>query len=273
MMCMVGILTMVSGGISQKSHPGKEETKIHVFIATSLGGPMEEIKKEYQKNHPEVNITYNADSSGTLLTQIQEGHECDIFFCAATKQMDVLEREGYVTKGTRKDLLKNQLVLITAKDSGTKVTAFSNLNRAKSMALAGGSVPAGKYTRTILVKLGLLPHVEDPSVYTSEEISQILHGVEINECSNVSKVTEAVKEGANEIGTVYYSDAYLVKDQVSIIDSADASLTGEILYPVAQLENKEADESQRKEVTDFLSYLLSEDAKTIFEQYMFHYVG
>ena len=72
---------------------GEEETEIQVFIAASLNTVMTEIAEKYNEEHPNVKITYNADSSGTLLTQIQEGYECDIFFSAAQKQMDDLEAD------------------------------------------------------------------------------------------------------------------------------------------------------------------------------------
>lgn len=244
-------------------------TEIQVFIAASLSGAMDEIMTMYNETQPNVKIIYNADSSGTLLTQVQEGYECDIFFSAAMTQMNTLESEGYLVDGTKKNLLSNQVVLITSKGSNTKVTGFDNMNLAKSMALAGGSVPVGKYTRTILMNLGLLKAVDDTSVYTSEEVSKALGGIEINECGNVSKVTEAVKEASNEIGTVYYSDAYSVKDDVDIISYADKALTGDIIYPVARLNNSEADDLQKKAADDFLSFLSTDEAKAVFEKYMF----
>lgn len=251
------------------STEAEAESEIQVFIAASLSGAMEELKNLYTKKHPNITITYNADSSGTLLTQVQEGYECDIFFSAAPTQMNTLEEEGFLVDGTRKNLLNNQVVLITPKGSGTKVTGFDNMNLAKSMALAGGSVPVGKYTRTILMNLGLLEAVEDTAVYTTEEVSKALGGIEINECGNVSKVTESVKEGSNEIGTVYYSDAYSVKDDVDIIAYADKALTGDIIYPVAMLNNTEADDSQKQAAADFLAFIETEEALAVFEKYMF----
>ena len=70
------------------------ETEIQVFIAASLNTVMEELAEKYNETQPNVTITFNADSSGILLTQIQEGYECDIFFSAAQKQMDDLEADG-----------------------------------------------------------------------------------------------------------------------------------------------------------------------------------
>ena len=63
---------------------------------------MEEIRADYEELHPEINILYNADSSGTLQTQIEEGAQCDLFFSAATKQMDELQEGGYLVDGTVK---------------------------------------------------------------------------------------------------------------------------------------------------------------------------
>lgn len=246
-----------------------EETEISVFIAASLSGAMTEIADLYNETHPEVTILYNADSSGTLMQQIEEGAACDIFFSAATKQMNQLENDGYIVDGSRVDLLGNKVVLITGKDSNTEVTGFDDLDKATNMALADGSVPVGKYTRTILVNNGTLESTDDVSAITATEISEALNDLEINECSNVSKVKEAVKEGSNEIGTVYFSDAYSVKDDVVILAEADTSLSGDIIYPVALVTNDEATEAELKAAADFLTFLQGEECLTIFENYMF----
>ena len=143
------------------------------------------------------------------------------------------------------------------------------MNLAKDMALAGGSVPVGKYTRTILMNLGLLETIEDSAEYTTEQVAEVLGGIEINECGNVSKVKEAIKEGSNEIGTVYYSDAYSVIDDIDIIATAEKDLTGDIIYPVAQLNNKDASEAQIAATADFLAFIQTDECKAIFEKYMF----
>ena len=162
---------------SGSSDDAAEETEIQVFIAASLDTVMRELAEMYNEEHPEVTITYNADSSGTLLTQIQEGYECDIFFSAAQKQMDDLEADGLMVEGTRADVVNNQVVVVTLKDSGTKVTGLENLNEAESIALAGVSVPVGRYTRQALVNLGTLPATDDPASITTEEVSEELGGV------------------------------------------------------------------------------------------------
>ena len=246
-----------------------EETEIQVFIAASLNTVMTELAEEYNKEHPEVKITYNADSSGTLLTQIEEGYECDIFFSAAQKQMDQLEKDGFVVDGTRANVVNNQVVVVSLKDSGTKVTGLENLNEASSIALAGGSVPVGKYTRQALVNLGTLNKVDDVSTITTQEISDALGGVEISEQDNVSKVLSAVVEGSCEVGTTYYSDTYGYEDKLDILQKVSYDLTGNVIYPIARVQNDEADEAQNKAADDFIKFITSDAAKAVFDSYYF----
>ena len=246
-----------------------EETEIQVFIAASLNTVMTELADMYNEEHPEVKITYNADSSGTLLTQIQEGYECDIFFSAAQKQMDDLEADGLMVEGTRADVVNNQVVVVSLKDSGTKVTGLENLNEAESIALAGGSVPVGRYTRQALINLGTLPETDDPASITTEEISEALGGVEISEQDNVSKVLTAVVEGSCEVGTTYYSDTYGYEDDLDILQTVSYDLTGNVIYPIARVVNEEADDAQTAAAEDFLKFILSDEAKAVFESYYF----
>lgn len=253
----------------QNEVSGAEETEIQVFIAASLNTVMTDLAEQYQSEHPEVKITFNADSSGKLLTQIEEGYACDIFFSAAQKQMDQLEADGLVIEGSRHNVVNNQVVVLTLKDSGTKVTGLENLDTAASIALAGGSVPVGKYTRQALVNMGILQEVEDISLITTQEISDALGGVEISEQDNVSKVLIAVTEGACEVGTTYYSDTYGYEDKVEILEKVSYDLTGDVIYPICLVQNKEADETQKKAAEDFLQFVLSDASEDVFENYYF----
>lgn len=254
---------------SASTQEGGEKTEIQVFIAASLNTVMTEIAQKYNETHPDVTITFNADSSGTLLTQIEEGYACDLFFSAAQKQMDTLQEDGLVLDGTRHNVVNNQVCVITLKDSGTKVTGLENLGDASSIALADGSVPVGKYTRTALMNLGVLPETEDPSVYTTQQVSEALGGVEISEQGNVSKVLNAVVEGSCEVGTTYYSDTYGYEDKLDILQKVSYDLTGNVIYPIAQVKNDEADSAETADAADFESYILSDEAKAIFQNYYF----
>lgn len=266
-LCFTIVLTAC--GNNKTKIEADDSVEIQVFIAASLHTVMEELAERYAGIEPNVKIIYNADSSGTLLTQIEEGYECDIFFSAAQKQMDQLEADGFVIDKSRKNVVNNQLVVLTAKGSGTKVTGLENLKDAKNVALAGGSVPVGKYTRQALVNKGILKASEDVSEITTQEVSDALGGVEISEQDNVSKVLIAVAEGVCEVGTTYYSDTYGYEDKVEILEKVGYDLTGDVIYPICLVKNQEADEKQKKAAEKFMEYVLSDEAKEVFESYYF----
>ena len=252
---MAGVLSagMFSTGVFAADTDLKGE--VNTFIAASLSNAMEEIQKDFNETYPDVEILYNADSSGTLQTQIEEGARCDIFFSAADKQMDALVDENLAKKDTVEDILENKVVLIKPKDGETKVTGFENITDAANIALAGDSVPVGQYAREIFDNLGI-----------TDEVNKM----EINEGKNVSEVLAAVSEGSNEIGIVYATDAASVVDKVDVIAEAPAdALKTPVLYPVGLIEDKEASEDDTAATEAFLEYIKSDDAMKVFEKYGF----
>lgn len=259
------------GGSSASTAPA-EETEIQVFIAASLNTVMQEVAAAYNKQHPEVKITYNADSSGTLLTQIEEGYACDVFFSAAQKQMDKLEKEDkLVVEGTRANVINNQVVVVSRKDSGTKVTGLADIANASGIALADGSVPVGRYTRVAMINSGLLQgyEVDAAADITTQQVSDALGGVEISEQGNVSKVLAAVVEASCEVGTTYYSDTYGYEDELDVLETISYDLTGDVIYPIAQVVNEEADDAEKAAAADFVKFVAGDEAKAIFEAYYF----
>ena len=252
---MAGVLSagMFSTGVFAADTDLKGE--VNTFIAASLSNAMEEIQKDFNETYPDVEILYNADSSGTLQTQIEEGARCDIFFSAADKQMDALVDEDLAKKDTVEDILENKVVLIKPKDGETKVTGFENITDAANIALAGDSVPVGQYSREIFDNLGI-----------TDEVNKM----EINEGKNVSEVLAAVSEGSNEIGIVYATDAASVSDNVDVIVEALAdALKTQVLNPVGVIEDKEASEDDTAAAEAFLEYIKSDDAMKVFEKYGF----
>ena len=259
------------GGSSASTAPA-EETEIQVFIAASLNTVMQEVAAAYNKQHPEVKITYNADSSGTLLTQIEEGYACDVFFSAAQKQMDKLEKEDkLVVEGTRANVVNNQVVVVSRKDSGTKVTGLADIANAASIALADGSVPVGRYTRVAMINSGLLQgyDVDAAADISTQQVSDALGGVEISEQGNVSKVLAAVVEASCEVGTTYFSDTYGYEDELDVLETISYDLTGDVIYPIAQVVNEEADDAEKAAAADFVKFVAGDEAKAIFEAYYF----
>ena len=258
-----------AGTVGESAENTEEPAEIQVFIAASLNTVMQEVAAKYNETHPDVSIVFNADSSGKLLTQIEEGYTCDVFFSAAQKQMNALEEDGLIVEGTRANVLNNQVVVIKRKDTESEVTGLADIGKASSLALADGSVPVGKYTRQALMNLGILAETEDPSVYTTQEVSDALGGVEISEQGNVSQVLTAVLEGSCEVGTTYLSDTYGQEDSLDIIETVSYDLTGNVIYPVCQVVNDEADEAETAAAADFVTFITSDEAKAIFDAYLF----
>ena len=252
---LAGSLYMSSMGTVSVYAAEDVKGEIYAFIAASLSNSMEQIQKDFNELYPDIEILYNADSSGTLQTQIQEGARCDLFFSAAQKQMDALKEDKLVKEDSVVDLLENKVVLIKPKGGETKVTGFENITDAANLALAGESVPVGQYAREIFTNLGIVEDVEK---------------MEINEGKNVSEVLAAISEGSNEVGVVYATDATSVADKVEIIAEAPAdSLKTPVLYPVGLIECGEASEDDVKAAEVFLEYLQSEEAVKVFEEYGF----
>ena len=246
-----------------------DDTTVTVFAAKSLNSVMEMLIIEYNKTQPNVKLVGSYDSSGTLMTQIEEGASCDVFFSAAAKQMDQLEGEELLVEGTRHNIVNNQVCVVTYEGSNTQVTGLEDLNKASSIALADGSVPVGKYTRQALVNLGTLKADGEVDAITTDQVSQALGGVEISEEDNVSKVLTAVAEGSCEVGTTYYSDTYGYEDKLNILQVVSYDLTGDVIYPICQVQNDEADKTQTAAAKDFYKFVLSDKIKKVFDAYYF----
>ena len=133
------------GGTGGLWPPGRYRSRprYQLFIAASLNTVMTDLIRQYQEDHPETAFAVNADSSGTLLTQIEEDMSAIFSFPRPRSRWTSWRRAGLMVEGTRANVVNNQVVVVTLKDSGTAVTGAGNLQEAESIALAGGSVPCG----------------------------------------------------------------------------------------------------------------------------------
>ena len=259
-----------SAGTEKAEEAAKETEEVTEEAETAVEGTENALTAEAPVEQPAAMATTGETAAaGKLLTQIQEGYACDVFFSAAQKQMNQLEEDGLVVEGTRADVVNNQVVVIKRKDVQSAVTGLADIGNASSIALADGSVPVGRYTRTALMNLGILPQAEDASVYTTAEVSDALGGVEISEQGNVSQVLTAVVEGSCEVGTTYLSDTYGYEDELDILEKVGYDLTGNVIYPVCQVANDEASPEEAAAAADFVSFITSDDAKAIFDKYLF----
>jgi len=225
--------------------------EITISAAASLKDVLLEIQKNYQVTHPTVKINDNLGASGTLEKQIEEGAPVDIFISAATKQMEDLEKKQLIKTETKKNLLKNELVLIVPKDSTLQLGNFADLSNEAIHKFAMGapeSVPAGQYTQQVLKKFNLLDQVSAKVIIAKD----------------VRTVLTYVETGNVEAGAVYKTDA-AISPKVKIVATAPADSHDPILYPIAVL----AATKQDKASQDFAAYLTTPEASAVFKKYGF----
>ena len=190
-----------------------------VSAAASLSDVLKEIDKLYTQNEPNVTITTNFASSGTLQTQIENGAPVDIFISAAPTQMDNLQKKDLLLNDTRVNLLNNKVVLVVPLDSTLGITSFNDLAADKVKKIAVGdpkSVPAGTYAQQAFDQLGITAQIQ-PKEVLAGDVRQVLTYVESN---NV------------DAGIVYATDA-LTSTKVKIVASAPADINAKIVYPAA----------------------------------------
>ena len=111
-----------------------DQQEILVAAAASLQYVMEDkIQPAFEKENPDIKLSFTFDSSGKLQTQIEEGADADVFFSAATKQMNALEDEGLVDADSVVELLENKIALIVPKDSTLGITGFEDITKAEKI--------------------------------------------------------------------------------------------------------------------------------------------
>ena len=221
-----------------------------VSAAISLKDSLEQIKATYQLTQPNVSITYNFGASGALQQQIENGAPADIFLAAAQKQMDALQKKGLILTDTRRNLLKNSLVLVVPKNA-SGITSFHQLTSSKVKKIAVGeprSVPAGQYAEEVLRNLKIWEQVRPKLVLGN----------------NVRQVLAFVASGNVDAGIVYATDAQ-VSNQVKQVTTASENLHSPIIYPVAVLEKSKNAAAAR----EYVQFLSSNSAKSIFQKYGF----
>lgn len=227
-----------------------QSTNLTVSAAISLKDALEEIKTLYQKSQPNVRVTYNFGSSGSLQQQIEQGAPVDIFISAAPKQMDALQQKQLLLSGTRRNLVSNSLVLITPKNQQV-VKKFQDLTNAQVKKVALGdpsSVPAGQYGEQALKFYKILDSIKSRIIY-AKDVRQVLTYVETD---NV------------EAGIVYATDAR-TSQQVRVAATASPQSHQPITYPIAVLKSSKNQAAARA----FSQYLSSSQAKAVFKKYGF----
>ena len=232
-----------------------QDKTITVFAAASMKNALDEIDAAYTaKTGVKFSVSYAASS--VLARQIEQGAPADVFVSADTDWMDYATSKKTINESSRVNLLGNSIVLIAPKDSAiNNVTISQGFDLAK---LAGDgriatgdvkSVPAGKYAKAALEKLGAWQAAE-PKFAMAESVRAAL---------------TLVARGEANLGIVYSTDAK-VEPGVKIVGTFPADSHPAIIYPVA------ATITAKGETNDYLAFLRTSTAKTILEKYGFKFL-
>lgn len=245
----------------EESKEDEEPVELIVFAAASMTETLTQLGDDYMKEHKNVTIQYNFDSSGTLKKQIQEGADCDIFISAGQKQMNQLDKDAsadvntegldFVLEGTRFDILENKVALAVPEGNPAGINSYDDLTAKLAdgsikMAMGNSDVPVGQYTQKILTYFGLN---EDELVAAGA----ITYG------SNVKEVTTQVSEAAVDCGIIYATDAYSAN--LKVVDTATKDMCGQVIYPAAVMKTTKNEEAAKA----FLKYLTEDTANKVFE--------
>ena len=256
-------------GAAQDGGETTEPVELTVFAAASLTETLNQIAEDYKTVAPDVTLTFNFDSSGTLKTQIQEGAVCDLFLSAGQKQMDQLDAsadasvntEGldFVLTGSRVNLLENKVTLAVPEGNPKGIDSFDSLAEHLGagdilLAMGNSDVPVGQYTQKILTYYGL-----DEAALANAGC--ITYG------TNVKEVTTQVSEGSVDAGIIYGTDAFSAG--LTVVDEATPEMCGQVIYPAAVLNTS----SYQTEAQAFLDYLSTDEAMAVFESVGFSKVA
>jgi molybdate transport system substrate-binding protein len=236
----------------------RAETKgLVVFAAASLKSALDEIAATWARDSgkPMPRLSYAASSA--LARQMEQGAPADLFLSADTDWMDYVERKGLIQAGTRVNLLGNQIVLIAPKDSTITPLLKPGVDVAK--ALAGGklsmanvdAVPAGKYGKAALQKLGAWDGVKDKTV----------------QAENVRAALLLVARGEASLGIVYSTDA-VAEPTVKVVAVFPADSHPPVIYAAAVTKDAKAPDAKA-----FLDLLKNAKARPAFEKQGFTVLG
>jgi molybdate transport system substrate-binding protein len=250
--CIALVIGAISPGCSRPESRGG--VTLTASVAASLQNVMTELAPVYERLHPEVKVSFNFGGSGTLEQQIEHGAPADVFLSAAPKPMDELAGKGLILPDTRRDLVRNELVLVIPKGA-TRPTSFRDLTDAsvKIIALGDpGSVPAGDYGRQVLQALG---------VWATVQLKLVL-------AKDVRQVLTYVEGGNAEAGLVYATDAR-ESDKVRVAEIAPANSHAPVVYPVAVTK----DSRNIPAAKALVAFLADKDAASVFARHGFTTIG
>lgn len=207
---------VLAAGCSASAGDEPTTSELTVFAASSLGAAFTTLERDFERDHPGVDVVLNFGSSTDLAGQIASEGTADVFAAASDAAMDTVAAQPGITDRT--DIATNHLVIITPPDNPADVRSLDSLTRPTVQLIVGAEgVPVGDYTRQMLAAAGI-----DHPVLTN------VVSYEPDDASIVAKV----QSGEADAGIVYTSDIPTTAGTVSVIEiPADVNVTA--TYPIA----------------------------------------
>jgi len=223
-----------------------------IFAAASLKEALDEQSRQFEASSgKKVVISYGA--SNALAKQIEAGAPADLFISADLDWMDYVDQRRLLVPATRVNLLRNTLVLIAPASSKASLTIGPNFGLAAALgqdklAMANpDSVPAGKYGKSALEKLGVWSAVEK----------------QVARAENVRAALALVSRGEAPFGIAYSTDALSDKG-VRIVGTFPPDSYPPIVYPAALLAT-----SKSPAAKPLLDHLRSPAARATWDKFGF----
>jgi molybdate transport system substrate-binding protein len=242
---LFGLVLTLTGFAGAPAHA----KDVVIFAAASLKNALDDIGAAWTRQTGKRAVFSHAASSA-LAKQIEAGAPADIFFSADHDWMNYAVTKNLIRPESRANLLGNGLVLIAPKGAAVQVALQPGLDLAAVLGngrLAMGhvdAVPAGKYGKAALEKLGAWEGVKD----------------KVAQAENVRAALLLVARGEAPLGIVYRTDA-AADPNVAIVASFPADSHPPIVYPVALTKD-----SNNPDAASFLDFLRSGQARPFFEK-------
>ncbi len=243
------LLSLIAAASFGASMVHAQQPPLTVFAAASLQNALEEAGKAFTaKTGTSVRFSFAASSA--LARQLEQAAPADLFASADLEWMDWVAARNLIKRDTRIELLGNRLVLVAPLEGGPASVALTRdglaaaLNNGRIAMGDVSAVPAGKYGKTALEKLGLWDGV-------SNNIAQV---------ENVRAALRLVSRREAPLGIVYATDAK-ADPAVKIVATFPTESHAPIVYPFAVTAN-----ATHKAAAEFLAFLAGPDGKPLFEK-------
>jgi molybdate transport system substrate-binding protein len=236
----------LSCGAAGGDHPPRPGGSITVFAAASLTDAFKKLGDSFQKANAGTTIRFNFAGTPTLVTQIEQGAQADVFASADRANMDRLVADGFTTSAAPQVVAHNKLEIVVAPNNPKHVTSLGDLAKPGVIYIsAGPTVPAGKYAAQALAKAGV--KVTPKSLET-----------------DVRSVVSKVELGEADAGIVYATDVKAAGVMVSGVEIPEA-YNVEATYPIAAVK----DTRNPGTAYAFIEFVTSPDGQAILGLYGF----